>query len=257
MPPRRQNRNPIPDAHSEEVDNNHQQVSEEEIHQQGPHQEEPFVPGQFARELAASMLEASRNMAAPTGHHVDCTFEALCEFWRMNPPKFSGQEEPLVADHWLIEIRRIFDTLGIHEDKLRITFATYQLTGEAVPWWSSIVEMRRSSLVAGEVDPIGSMTWDEFVHVFENQYFPECYKDQLREQFEHLEQGTMSVSQYTLRFQSLSRFATDLVSSEERRCKRFEKGLHPSIQHTVMGHRLRVFTEIIDCARAVEPKRDV
>ena len=42
MPPRRQNRNPIPDAHSEEVDNNHQQVSEEEIHQQGPHQEEPL-----------------------------------------------------------------------------------------------------------------------------------------------------------------------------------------------------------------------
>ena len=65
MPPRRRNQNPIPDAHSEEVDNNHQQMSEEEIHQQGHHQEEPFVPGQFARELAAAMLEASRNMAAP------------------------------------------------------------------------------------------------------------------------------------------------------------------------------------------------
>ena len=112
------------------------------------------------------MLEASRNLAAPAGHPVDRTFEALREFRRMNPPKFSGQEEPLVADHWLIEIRCIFDTLGILEDKLRITFSTYQLTGEAVPWWSSIVEMRHAILVAREVDPIGSMTWDEFLHVF-------------------------------------------------------------------------------------------
>ena len=66
--------------------------------------------------------------------------------------------------------------------------------------------------------------------------------------------GIMSVSQYTFQFQTLSRFASDLVSSEERKCKRFEKGLHPSIQRTVMGHRLRVFSELVDCARAVEPQ---
>ena len=64
----------------------------------------------------------------------------------------------------------------------------------------------------------------------------------------------MSVSQYTLQFQSLSRFASDLVSSEERKCKRFKKGLHPSIQRTVMGHRLRMFSELVDCAREVEPQ---
>ena len=33
MPPRRQNRNHIPDAHSEEVDDHHQHVSDEENHQ--------------------------------------------------------------------------------------------------------------------------------------------------------------------------------------------------------------------------------
>ena len=81
----------------------------------------------------------------------------------------------------MVEIRRIFDTLGIVEDRQRITFASYQLSSEAVPWWSSIVEMRRSSLAAGEVDPIGAMTWAEFQHLFETQYFPERYRDQLRE----------------------------------------------------------------------------
>ena len=57
MHPHRNRRNPIPDAQSEEVDNHHQHESEEENHQQGPNLEEPFIPGQFARELAAAMLE--------------------------------------------------------------------------------------------------------------------------------------------------------------------------------------------------------
>ena len=59
MPLHRNNRNPSPDAHSEEVDNHHQHVSDEEDHQQGPNPEEPIIPSQFGRELAAEMLEAS------------------------------------------------------------------------------------------------------------------------------------------------------------------------------------------------------
>ena len=43
------------------------------------------------------------------------------------------------------------------------------------------MEMRRASLVAGEVDPIGTMTWAEFQHLFETRYFLECYRDHLRE----------------------------------------------------------------------------
>ena len=133
MPPRRNCRNPIPDAHSEEVDNNHQHGSEEEDHQQGPIPVEPVLPSQFARELAAAMLEAIRSFVAG-GAAGDRTLDALRELRRMNPPKFSGQGEPLETNHWLVEIRRILDTLGIVEDRQRINFASYQLLGEAVPW---------------------------------------------------------------------------------------------------------------------------
>ena len=101
MPPRRNRRNPIPDAHSEEVDNNHQHGSEEEDHQEGPNPEEPVIPSQFARELAVAMLEASQIFVAG-GVAGDRTMDMLREFWRMNPPKFSGQGEPLMADHWLV-----------------------------------------------------------------------------------------------------------------------------------------------------------
>ena len=124
MPPRRNRHNPIPDAHSEEVDNNHQHGSEEEDHQQGPIPEEPVLPSQCARELAAAMIETSRSFVA-CGAESGRTMDVLREFRRMNPPKFSGQGDPLAADHWLVEILHVFDTLGIVEDRQRITFASY------------------------------------------------------------------------------------------------------------------------------------
>ena len=63
----------------------------------------------------------------------------------------------------------------------------------------------------------------------------------------------MSMSQYAIKFQSLSRFAPELVTSEDRKCRRFEKGLCPSLQKLVMGHRIRSFEAMLECARAVEP----
>ena len=99
------------------------------------------------------------------------------------------------------------------------------------------------------------VSWDQFVATFENQYFLESVRDQFRMQFELLQQGNMSVSEYSIKFQSLSRFAPDLVVSEDRKCRRFEKGLCPSLQKLVMGHHLRSFDAILDYARAVEPVR--
>ena len=78
-------------------------------------------------------------------------------------------------------------------------------------------------------DGLALISWDQFVAIFENHYFPESVRDQLRMQFELLQQGNMSVSQYAIKFQSLSRFALELVTSEDRKCRRFEKGLCPSL----------------------------
>ena len=99
------------------------------------------------------------------------------------------------------------------------------------------------------------MTWVEFENVFEDQYFPESYREELREQFEKLEQGTMTVSQYASRFQSLSRFALDLVTTEARKCKRFERGLASSVKRLVMSQQIRDFALIVECARNIEPKK--
>ncbi|KAI8559545.1 hypothetical protein RHMOL_Rhmol04G0182500 [Rhododendron molle] len=62
----------------------------------------------------------------------------------------------------------------------------------------------------------------------------------------------MTISDYAIKFQSLSRFAPELVASEERKCRRFKKGLHLSIKLLVVSQRIRRFFEIVECARSVE-----
>lgn len=66
--------------------------------------------------------------------------------------------------------------------------------------------------------------------LFEGKYFPDSSREQLREQFERLEQGSMTVSEYAKRFQSLSLFALELVPTKDRKCRRLEKGLHTSLK---------------------------
>ncbi|XP_057504722.1 uncharacterized protein LOC130788172 [Actinidia eriantha] len=74
----------------------------------------------------------------------------------------------------------------------------------------------------------------------------------LREQFERLEQGTMIVSEYAMKFQALSRFAPELVSTEEKKCTRFIRGLDDSIQKFVMSGGHTNFVAVLELARNLE-----
>lgn len=55
-----------------------------------------------------------------------------------------------------------------------------------------------------------------------------------------------------MKFISLSRFAPDLVSNEERKCKKFKADLRPSIRNKVAAVRHRSFMELPESAQAVE-----
>ncbi|XP_057465723.1 uncharacterized protein LOC130755341 [Actinidia eriantha] len=213
--------------------------------------EVPVIPSQFAREVAAAMLEMERTRHEEIRIQREATSarfrEGMKEFRKMNPPSFDGLGDPVVAGHWLSQIRKIFDTVRITEDDMKVSFASYQLVGEANEWWESIKE-------AKGVDR--GMTWTDFESTFEDQYFPEAYRDELREQFEKLVQGDMTVSEYAIKFQSLSRFAPDLVNTEAKKCKRFENGLNPSFRLYVISQRIRNFSDLLDCARRVEPKKE-
>ena len=112
-----------------------------------------FDGAQFMRDMAATMRTMARDaqreaqaeaqlggarvgaqeeeaQSHPRGGDNRALF-AMREFLRTNPPSFGGEPDPMAAEEWLEEMIKVFETLQIVEDDLRVSFATFRLTGAA------------------------------------------------------------------------------------------------------------------------------
>ena len=52
-----------------------------------------------------------------------------------HPPTFTGGGDPMVADHWFMQIENVLEAIEITSDMTRIRLAAFQLEGEARVWW--------------------------------------------------------------------------------------------------------------------------
>ena len=48
-----------------------------------------------------------------------------------HPPTFMGGGDPMVVDHWFMQIEKVLEALEITSDATRIRLAAFQLEGEA------------------------------------------------------------------------------------------------------------------------------
>lgn len=164
---------------------------------------------------------------------------ALREFKRLNPPHFSDGSDPLVAEEWLKTITQHLNNLGIRDGEQRVSLTVFQLKDNVRHWWDVVSQSVGDS-------------WERFEVCFREQYLSMAGLEKLRQQFEELRQGNMSVSEYAQQFTNLSRYAPDLVATAERRCRRFEKGLRPPLRDRVAILRLQDFTDLMATARTAE-----
>mgnify|MGYP004719527777 CR=1 FL=1 len=74
---------------------------------------------------------------------------ALERFLKFNPPKFTGEPNPEVAENWLERMTNIFAALDYTEDR-RVNFAAFQFEGVARAWWDVIRGKSPSPLGLGE-----------------------------------------------------------------------------------------------------------
>ena len=59
----------------------------------------------------------------------------LQKFRAHHPPIFTGGGDPMVADHWFIQIEKVLEVMEITSDTTRIRLAEFQLESEAKIWW--------------------------------------------------------------------------------------------------------------------------
>ena len=59
----------------------------------------------------------------------------LHKFRAHHPLIFTEGEDPMVADHWFIQIKKVLEAMEITSNTTRIRLALFQLESEAQVWW--------------------------------------------------------------------------------------------------------------------------
>ncbi|XP_071900882.1 uncharacterized protein [Coffea arabica] len=140
----------------------------------------------------------------------------------------------------------IFAALHYSEER-QVTFAVFQLEGAARSWWN-VIRMKWDR----EQTP---RTWVNFVRDFNAKYFPPLVQEKREDEFIRLRQGTQSVAEYESQFTRLSKFAPELILTEQRRVRRFTQGLNVEIQKDLAVAQIHTFSDAVEKALRVENAR--
>ncbi|XP_043811064.1 uncharacterized protein LOC122723327 [Manihot esculenta] len=116
------------------------------------------------------------------------------------------------------------------------------LKDEAYRWWTTLTQMVR----------LERQTWEFFLAEFKKKYIGALYIEERRREFLYLRQGRLTVTEYEREFVRLSKYATEIVPTEEERCKRFEQGLHADIRMYLTVMHIRELSVLVETAHSLE-----
>ena len=100
-----------------------------------------------------------------------------------------------------------------------------------------------------------ALTWINFIRKFNEKYLPPLVQEKREDDFIRLRQGALSVSEYETQFTKLSKFAPELVTTEQRRVRQFVQGLNVEIHESLAAAQITTFTEVLEKVQRVEIAR--
>ena len=100
--------------------------------------------------------------------------------------------------------------------------------------------------------PPERITWRFFLDEFKKHYVGRIYLNSMRREFHNLKQRQLSVTEYVREFTRLSKYAPEMLVSEEEKCHKYEDGRSDHIRAHVTGFFHDDFSKIMTCALNVE-----
>ncbi|XP_052189873.1 uncharacterized protein LOC127799691 [Diospyros lotus] len=212
---------------------------------------ERLATNQARQELAGRETEGnpigSNEEQTPTseaqrsGGNDNANGQLLKNFMASHPPEFCGGVDAIVVENWMMAMEKHLQAIGC-ADVQKVRLATFLLRGDAERWW----ETARQRF--GNREPL----WSEFQTAFNERFFPDWVREQNTYEFIELEQGGRTVAQYEAEFTSLARFAPGLVSSEDMKIAKFQRGLRAEIRYALARARIPDFSAVVQRAYAIE-----
>jgi hypothetical protein len=162
--------------------------------------------------MVQDVMDRSREVQNDGVHGV-----SLVDFLNTRPLPFASATEPKDTEDWLLDTERKLNTVSCNDSE-KLRYATHLLCGPAAAWWDNIVAIHPSGRV---------FTWEEFKKKFREANVPESIMELKRREFENLTQNDKSIMKYVREFSLLSHYTSEDVNTDEKRKKRFMRGLHP------------------------------
>ena len=205
----------------------------------GSHHSGSSVPPMINMEEFVRVL---RDGAAPRQENPHEELSKLLKtFSNLGGKEFEGTEGVMGVQTWLRTLERIFADMQIDNQRKR-QIASRRLKGAALDWWEVIIAGRAEN----------EITWDQFKDMLEARFIPATAKASLLEEFIKLRQGTMSVTEYTRKFESLSKYGTILIGDEESKNSRYIKGLNAGLSRAMLPYTDKTFDQVIDLTLSFE-----
>ncbi|XP_074348195.1 uncharacterized protein LOC141686952 [Apium graveolens] len=132
------------------------------------------------------------------------------------------------------------------KDRKKAQYASYNLKDESSYWWES-----SKAFLEGE-----TISWQKFMELFLEKYFPSYMQDQLEVRFLDLKQENLTVAEYEVKFSELARFVPKYVNTEAKKAKRFQQVLKPWICSQVALLERRTYAALVQKAMIVEGERE-
>jgi len=192
---------------------------------------------QAIRDMAAALMRNQRPEGNPES-------QGLTEFRRNKPPQFSGGYDPEKAELWIKEMEKIFRVMNC-VDNQKVNYAVFMLIGEVEYWWDGIKRLLEGGRII--------ITWDVFRTKFLEKYFPNDVRRAKEIEFMQLKQGSMTVGEYTSKFEELGKYSTFFYHLEERmKCIKFENGLRNELREAIGILEIVDFPTLIHKCRFLE-----
>ena len=123
----------------------------------------------------------------------------LEKFIKNGAKAFKGTTELEKEEAWTLNILKTFRAMEVPENHW-VRLASCMLEEEAGFWWEAV---QRTNFVGRQFDTI---TWAEFIDVFNNTYYPDQVREQKAREFTNLKQEKdQTVREYEQKFIQLER----------------------------------------------------
>ncbi|XP_016728255.1 uncharacterized protein [Gossypium hirsutum] len=145
------------------------------------------------------------------------------------------------AENWLETTKRILKQLECTPQESLVCIVSL-LQEKAYIWWESVIQNI----------PEEQVNWEFFQREFQKNYLGETYMEDQKQVFLMLKQRDMSAVDYEREFLRRSRYATEFVTTEAHRCKRFLRGLRDEFQLQLMPLWITEFADLVERAKIIE-----